>query len=90
MEKKNNTVPGIQPHHFMANKWGNNGNSDRFCFLGSKITANGDCSREIKRRLLLERKAMTNLDSVCKAETSLCCNGLYNQSYDFPSSHVQR
>ena len=67
MEKKNNTVPGIQPHHFMANKWGNNGNSDRFCFLGSKITANGDCSREIKRRLLLGRKAMTNLDSMLKS-----------------------
>ena len=61
-----------------------------FIFFGSQITVAGDCSREIKRRLLLERKAMTNLDSVCKAETSLCCKGLYNQSYDFPSSHVQR
>ena len=38
-----------------------------FIFLGSKITANGDCSREIKRRLLLGRKAMTNLDSILKS-----------------------
>ena len=43
-----------------------------FIFLGSKITAGGDCSHKIKRLLLLERKAMTNLDSVLKAETSLC------------------
>ena len=43
-----------------------------FIFLGSKITANGDCSHEIKRHLLLGRKVMTNLDSVLKAETLLC------------------
>ena len=46
----------------MANRWGNNGNSDKL-FLGSKMTADGDCSHEIKRRLLLGRKAMTNLGS---------------------------
>ena len=44
----------------------NNGNSDRFIFLGSKITADGDCSHEIKRCLLLGRKAVTNLDSILK------------------------
>ena len=43
-----------------------------FIFLGSKITADGDCSHEIKRRLLLGRKVMTNLDSVLKTETLLC------------------
>ena len=43
-----------------------------FIFLGSKITADGDCSHEIKRCLLLGRKAMTNLDRILKAETSLC------------------
>ena len=43
-----------------------------FIFLGSKITAHDDCSHEIKRRLLLGRKVMTNLDSIFKAETSLC------------------
>ena len=43
-----------------------------FIFGGSKITADGDCSHEIKRCLLLGRKAMTNLDSILKAETLLC------------------
>ena len=57
---------GIQSHHFMANSWGNNGNSERLYFLVYKITADGDCSHEIKRRLLLGRKAMTNLDSILK------------------------
>ena len=51
----------------MANRWGNNGNSDRFIFLGSKITADSDYSHESKRRLLLGRKAMTNLDSILKS-----------------------
>ena len=43
-----------------------------FIFLGSKITANSDCSHEMKRCLLLGRKAMTNIDSILKSETSLC------------------
>ena len=51
----------------MADRWGNNGNSDRLIFLGSKITADGDCSHEIKRHLLLGRKTMTNLDSMLKS-----------------------
>ena len=52
--------------NFMANRWGNSGNSGWLYFWGSKITADGDCSHEIKRRLLLGRKAMTNLDSIIK------------------------
>ena len=48
----------------MANRWGNNGN---FIFLGSKITANGDCSHEIKRHLLLGRKAIRNFNSILKS-----------------------
>ena len=52
----------------MANRWGNSGNSDRLFILGgSKITADGDCIHEIKRRLLLGRKVMTNLDSMLKS-----------------------
>ena len=51
----------------MANRWGNSGNSDRLYFLDSKITADGDCSHEIKRCLLLGRKAMTKLDSILKS-----------------------
>ena len=58
---------GIQSYHFMANRWGNNVNSDRLYFLVSKITADGDCSHEIKRCLLLGRKVMTNLDSIFKS-----------------------
>ena len=49
----------------MANRWGNNGNGERL-LGGSKITADGDCSHEIKRCLLLGRKAMANLDSILK------------------------
>ena len=51
----------------MKNRWGNNGYSDKFIFLGSKITEDGDCSYEIKRHLLLGRKAMTNLDIILKS-----------------------
>ena len=52
----------------MANRWRNNGNSDRLYFGGSKITADNDCSHKIKRCLLLGRKAMTNLDSILKSK----------------------
>ena len=58
---------GIWSHHFMGNLWGNSGNSVRFYFWGSKITADGDCSHEIKSHLVLERKVMTNLDSILKS-----------------------
>ena len=51
----------------MVNRWGNNGNSDRLIFLSSKITADDDCSHEVKRCLLLGRKVMTNLDSIFKS-----------------------
>ena len=51
----------------MANRWGNSGNRDRFYLGGSKIAADGDCSHEIKRFLLLGRKAMSNLDSILKS-----------------------
>ena len=51
----------------MADRWGNNGNSERLFFRGSKITADGDYSHEIKRHLLLGRKVMTDLDSILKS-----------------------
>ena len=51
----------------MGDRWGKSGNSVRLYFGGSKITADGDCSHEIKRRLLLGRKVMTNLDSILKS-----------------------
>ena len=59
-----------------------------FIFLGSKITADGDYSYEIKRHLLLGRKAMTNLDSILKKQRHYFANkGLSSQSYGFSSSH---
>ena len=57
-----------------------------FIFLGSKITADGDCSHEIKRRLLLGRKATANLDSILKNRD--ITKGLSSQIYGFSSSHV--
>ena len=51
----------------MGNRWGNSGNSERFILGGSKIIADGDCSLEIKRHLLLGRKTITNLDSRLKS-----------------------
>ena len=58
-----------------------------FLFLGSKITADGDCSHEIKWHLLLGRKVMTNLDSILKSR-DITDKGLSSQSYGFSSSHV--
>ena len=55
-----------------------------FILLGSQITADGDCNHEIKRHLLLGRKAMTNLDSILKSRDK----GPSSQSYDFSSIHV--
>ena len=60
----------IRSHLFMGNRWGNSGNSVRLYFC-SKISADGDCSPEIKRHLLLGRKVMTKLDIMLKAETLL-------------------
>ena len=60
-----------------------------FIFLGSKITAGGDCSHEIKRRLLLGRKTMTNPDSMFKSRDITVNKGPSSQSYGFSSSHVR-
>ena len=60
-----------------------------FIFLGSKITADGDCCHEIKRCLLLGRKVMTNLDGILKKQRHYFVNkGLSSQVYGFSSSHV--
>ena len=59
-----------------------------FIFLGSRITADGDCSHEIKRPLLLGRKVMTNLDSIFKTEKLICQQRSSSQGYGFSSSHV--
>ena len=59
-----------------------------FILGGSKITADGDCSREIKRHLLLGRKVMTNLDSILKSRHYFANKGLSSQGYGVSSSHV--
>ena len=75
---------------FMANNGETMETVTDFIFLDSKITVDGDCSHEITRHLLLERKSMTNLDSILKKQR--CCfvdKGPSSQSYGFSSSHVQ-
>ena len=72
----------------MANRWGNNGNSERLYFGGSKITTDGDCSHEIKRSLLLGRKLMTNPDSMLKNRHRFADKDPSSQSYGFSSGHV--
>ena len=67
----------------MANR---RGNSDKTLLMGTKITADGDSSHEIKRHLLLGRKAKTNLDSILKSR-DFANKGSYSQSYGFSSSH---
>ena len=59
-----------------------------FIFLGSKITADGDCSHEIKRCLLLGRKVMTNLDSILKSREIILSTKASSQGYGFSSGHV--
>ena len=59
-----------------------------FLFLGSKITADGDCSHEIKTHLLLGKKFKTKLDSILKSRHYFANKGLSSQSYSFSSSHV--
>ena len=60
-----------------------------FIFFSSKITADGDCSHDIKRRLLLGRKVMTNLDSILKSrDITFPTKGPSSQGYGFSSGHV--
>ena len=67
----------------MANRWGNNGNRERFYFGELQ----SDCSHEIKRHLLLERKAMIKLDNILRSR-DIADIDLSRQSYDFSSSYV--
>ena len=73
----------------MANRWGNNGNHDRLFSWAPKITADGDCSHEIKRHLLLGRKAVTNLGSIVKSrDVTLPTKVCLVKAMGFSSSHV--
>ena len=76
---------GFWSHHFMGNRWGNNGNCEILYFLGLQITADGDGSHEIKSRLLLGRKVMTNLDSMLKSRDITLPTKLHlAKAMDFP------
>ena len=80
---------GIRSHHFVGNRWETVETVSEFIFLGSKITADGDCSHEIKRCLLLGRKVMTNLDSILEKQKHYFANkGPFSQGYGFSSGHV--
>ena len=86
-QRSKNKDHGIQSHHFMANRRGEAKAVTDFIFLGSKITADSDFSHEIKRCLLIGRKAMTNLNSMLKSKhITLPAKALYSQSCGF--SHV--
>ena len=72
----------------MANRWGSSGIMTDFLFLGSKITADGDCTHEIKRHLLLGRKVMTTLDSIFKSRDITLWTKVHLVKYGFSSGHV--
>ena len=72
----------------MTNRWGKMETVTDFIFLGSKSTADGDYSHEIKRHLLLGRKATTNLDNILKTRHHFADKGVYSQRYGFSSSYV--
>ena len=67
IQHSENKDHGIWSHPFMGNRWGNNVDSDRLYFLDFKITEDGDYNHEIKGRLLLRRKPMTNLHSILQS-----------------------
>ena len=79
---------GIWSHHFMGSRWGNSGNSVRLYLWGCKITVDGDCNHEIKRRFLLGRKVMTKLDSILKNRHYFANKCPSSQSYGSSNSHV--
>ena len=72
----------------MAHRWGNSETVADFTFLSSKITADGDCSHEIKRHLFLGRKVMTNLDSILKSRDITLSTKVHLVKVGFFSSHV--
>ena len=74
----------------MGNRWGNSGTVTDFILGGSKITADGDCSHEIKRHLLLGRKAVTSLDSILKSrDITLPTKVHIAKAIVFYSSYIQ-
>ena len=79
--QKENYYNSIWSHHFLVDRRGKVEAVTDFIFFGSKITADGDCSHDIKRHFLLGRKAMTNLGSVFKSRIHSADKSLYSQRY---------
>ena len=76
-------------HYFMANRWGNNRNSDTLHFLGRQESLDTDFRREIQRQLFIGRKAMTNLDSILKSrDITLPTKVPIVRAMVFPVAHV--
>ena len=83
-------INGILSHHFMANRWGKNANSDRLYFPGFQSHCDGDCSHEIKRCLFLGEKSYDKpRQCVKKQRHHFVEKGPYGQSCGFSSSHIQ-
>ena len=78
----------IQSHHLMANRWENNGNSERLIFWAAKSLQMVSAAMKLKRLLLLGRKAKTNLDSMLKSRFYFADKGLYNKICGFSDSHI--
>ena len=89
IKKKTTQDHGIWPHYFMANRRGKDGSSNRFPLLGLQNHVDGDYSHEIRRWLLLGRKAMTNIQCVEKQTHYSVDKCPYSQGYGLPSGHVQ-
>ena len=80
----------ILSHHFIANRWGNNGTVTDFFLLDSKITVDSDCRHKIKRHLLLGKKSYDKPGQHIKKKRHYSADKVvYSQSYGFSSSHVQ-
>ena len=87
--QKKTKIVASKPVTSQQIEWGKVEAVADFIFLGSEITAGGDYSHEIKRRLLLGRKAMTNLNSILKQQYHFANKDPYSQSCGFSTSHLQ-
>ena len=89
MQHSKNEDHGIQSHHFMENRWGQSGNSDRFYFLGLQNQQMVTAAVKLKYACSLEENPWQTRQSIKKQRHHFATKRLYSQSYGFPSSHVR-